>query len=125
MKKFEDIYIASDIDGTFLWECSYANPKNAEAVKYFTANGGHFAFSTGRNRFDTARVLPEWRELCNMPCIFCNGSMLCSSPSSRMDMRTYSYWYLFTLGLFYKDCISVCAFSYSYISLMGIYLYRW
>ena len=76
MKKFENIYIASDIDGTFLWDCAYANPKNIEAVKYFTANGGHFAFSTGRNRFDTERVLPVWREICNMPCIFCNGSML-------------------------------------------------
>ena len=76
MKKFENIYVASDIDGTFLWEGGYVNPRNIAAVKYFTANGGHFAFSTGRNRFDTARVLPEWRELCNMPCIFCNGSML-------------------------------------------------
>ncbi len=76
MSKFENIYIASDIDGTFLWDCGYANPKNIEAVKYFTENGGHFSFSTGRNRFDTERVLPRWRELCNMPCIFCNGSML-------------------------------------------------
>ena len=76
MSKFENIYIASDIDGTFLWDCGYANPKNIEAVKYFTENGGHFAFSTGRNRFDTERVLPYWREICNMPCIFCNGSML-------------------------------------------------
>ncbi|MBQ8449193.1 MAG: HAD-IIB family hydrolase [Clostridia bacterium] len=76
MKKFENIYIASDIDGTFLWDCAYVNPKNISAVKYFTENGGHFAFSTGRNRFDTERVLPVWRELCNMPCIFCNGSML-------------------------------------------------
>ena len=76
MKKFENIYIASDIDGTFLWDCAYVNPKNMAAVKYFTENGGHFAFSTGRNRFDTERVLPAWRELCNMPCIFCNGSML-------------------------------------------------
>ena len=76
MKKFENIYIASDIDGTFLWDCAYVNPKNLAAVKYFTENGGHFAFSTGRNRFDTERVLPMWRELCNMPCIFCNGSML-------------------------------------------------
>ncbi|MBQ9745954.1 MAG: HAD-IIB family hydrolase [Clostridia bacterium] len=76
MKKFENVYIASDIDGTFLWDCAYVNPRNTAAVKYFTENGGHFAFSTGRNRFDTERVLPMWRELCNMPCIFCNGSML-------------------------------------------------
>lgn len=76
MNKFENIYLASDIDGTFLWDCGYVNPRNISAVKYFTENGGHFAFSTGRNRFDTERVLPFWREICNMPCIFCNGSML-------------------------------------------------
>ncbi len=76
MQKFENIYIFSDIDGTFLWDCAYANPKNMEAVKYFTANGGHFAFSTGRNPQDTSIVVPFWREICNMPSIFCNGSML-------------------------------------------------
>ena len=89
MKKFEDIYIASDIDGTFLWECSYANPKNAEAVKYFTANGGHFAFSTGRNPQDTGLVLPFWREICNMPCIFCNGSMLCDAKTGKISNPQY------------------------------------
>lgn len=76
MAKFEHIYIASDIDGTFLWDCGYVNPRNTEAVKYFTENGGHFGFSTGRNPFDTQRVLPFWRDICNMPSIFCNGSML-------------------------------------------------
>ncbi len=76
MQKFENIYIFSDIDGTFLWDCAYANPKNMAAVKYFTANGGHFAFSTGRNPQDTSIVVPFWREICNMPSIFCNGSML-------------------------------------------------
>lgn len=76
MGKFDNAYIASDIDGTFLWDCTYANPKNMEAVKYFTENGGHFLFSTGRNPHDTGAVLPFWRKLCNMPCIFCNGSML-------------------------------------------------
>ncbi len=84
MKKFEDIYIASDIDGTFLWDCGYANPKNMEAVKYFTANGGHFGFSTGRNPQDTSLVLPFWREICNMPCIFCNGSMLYDAVTSEI-----------------------------------------
>jgi Cof subfamily protein (haloacid dehalogenase superfamily) len=89
MKKFEDIYIASDIDGTFLWDCSYANPKNAEAVKYFTANGGHFAFSTGRNAQDTGLVLPFWREICNMPCIFCNGSMLYNGKTNEISNPRY------------------------------------
>ena len=76
MIKFENIYIASDIDGTFLWESAYVSPRNLEKIKYFTGNGGHFAFSTGGNQLDTNEVLPFWRDICNMPCIFCNGSML-------------------------------------------------
>lgn len=76
MKKFENIYIASDIDGTFLWECAYIPPRNLEKIKYFTENGGHFAFSTGRNQFDIEKVLPIFRDICNMPCILCNGSLL-------------------------------------------------
>ena len=88
MKKFENIYIASDIDGTFLWDCGYVNPKNIKAVKYFTENGGHFTFSTGRNPFDTDRVIPYWRSLCNMPGIFCNGSMLYDPTTNNiMDPR--------------------------------------
>ncbi len=81
MKKFEHIYIASDIDGTFLWEGKYISPRNIEKIEYFKENGGHFAFSTGRNQFDTHKVIPSWKELCNMPCIFCNGSMLYDAQS--------------------------------------------
>ncbi|MBO5023423.1 MAG: HAD-IIB family hydrolase [Clostridia bacterium] len=89
MKKFENIYIASDIDGTFLWECAYIPPRNIEKIKYFTENGGHFAFSTGRNQFDTAKVLPSFRELCNMPCIFCNGSLLYDSTTDTIINPQY------------------------------------
>lgn len=84
MKKFENIYIASDIDGTFLWDGKYVNPRNIEKIKYFTENGGHFAFSTGRNQFDASEVLPFWRDICNMPCIFCNGSMLYDAATDRI-----------------------------------------
>ena len=91
MKKFENIYLASDIDGTFLWDCGYVNPKNIDAIRYFTENGGHFAFSTGRNPFDTQRVIPYWRDICNMPGIFCNGSMLYDSATDRILNPRYIY----------------------------------
>ena len=52
MKKFEHILIASDIDGTLLWNSQYINPSNFEKLRYFCENGGHFALSTGRNHKD-------------------------------------------------------------------------
>ena len=76
MKKFENILIASDIDGTILWEASYINPRNLEKLRYFCDNGGHFALSTGRNHMDIFSVMAELRDYVNMPCILCNGSYL-------------------------------------------------
>lgn len=76
MKKFQNIYIASDIDGTFTWEYNHTSERNFEKLKYFNENGGHFCFSTGRNNFDTAIVVPRWKEICTMPCILCNGGFM-------------------------------------------------
>ena len=44
MKKFQNIYIASDIDGTFTWEYNHTSERNFEKLKYFNENGGHFCF---------------------------------------------------------------------------------
>ena len=41
MKKFENIVIASDIDGTILWNSSYINPKNFEKLQYFCGTALH------------------------------------------------------------------------------------
>lgn len=76
MKKFEHILLASDIDGTIAWEHQFVNPRNIEKIQYFTENGGHFAFSSGRNHKDILRVAPGLETLPNMPCILCNGSYL-------------------------------------------------
>lgn len=76
MKKFENYLIASDIDGTLLWESSYVNPRNLEKLRHFCENGGHFALSTGRNHLDIHLLLKEFSEYITMPCILCNGSYL-------------------------------------------------
>jgi len=76
MKKFENILLLSDIDGTIAWNNGYIHPKNIEKILYFKENGGHFAFSSGRNHKDIYRILPNLRELVNSPCILCNGSYL-------------------------------------------------
>ena len=76
MKKFENILIASDVDGTILWEYSYVHPRNFEKLRYFCDNGGHFALSTGRSHRDIFIVARQLKEYVNMPCILCNGSYL-------------------------------------------------
>lgn len=76
MKKFENILLLSDIDGTFAWNSESISPRNFDAIRHFTDDGGHFAFSSGRNQKDIYRILPNLRELVNMPCILCNGCYL-------------------------------------------------
>ncbi len=76
MKKFKNILIASDIDGTILWDYAYINPRNFEKLRYFCENGGHFALSTGRSHRDVFIVAHPLKEYVNMPCILCNGAYL-------------------------------------------------
>lgn len=75
MKKFEHILIASDIDGTLLWQ-NEIHPKNFEKLRYFCENGGHFALATGRNHKDIFAIMENIGDYINMPCILCNGSYL-------------------------------------------------
>ena len=76
MKKFENIILASDIDGTFVWQYGELSPKNPEKVRYFIENGGHFLFSAGRNTKDITVVGEELLSLVNTPCVLCNGTLL-------------------------------------------------
>lgn len=76
MKKFENILLASDVDGTFAWKFSYINPKNLEAIEYFKQNGGRFLFSSGRNTKDVRFMIEDMDALVNAPCVLCNGSLL-------------------------------------------------
>ena len=76
MQKFKNILIASDIDGTVLWESQYIHPRNFEKLRYFCANGGHFSLSTGRSHKDVFAIAGKLRPYINMPCILCNGSYL-------------------------------------------------
>lgn len=76
MKKFDKILIASDIDGTVLWNSEYIHPRVFEKLRYFCDNGGHFALSTGRSHKDVFVIAKDLKEYVNMPCILCNGSYL-------------------------------------------------
>lgn len=77
MKKFENIILASDVDGTF---ASYGNPsseKNVAALRYFKENGGKFCFATGRNHIDINTVVKcDHRDIAGLPYVLCNGTYL-------------------------------------------------
>lgn len=48
MKKFENILICTDLDGTLLSSNHIISKENLEAVEYFKSEGGFFTFMTGR-----------------------------------------------------------------------------
>ena len=76
MKKFENIIIASDLDGTFLSSARGEVARNIEKIKYFTDNGGLFTFSTGRIFPHIFASAPNAREYVNAPAVTCNGMSL-------------------------------------------------
>lgn len=89
MAKFDDIIIVTDLDGTFFDDSSKPTPNNVEAVKYFTSNGGHFSFSTGRNESILKKIIPDTISLNNMPAILSNGAYLYDfSTDARFDEVT-------------------------------------
>ena len=71
---FDGTLIVSDMDGTLLSDDGSISRRNIDAIEYFKANGGLFAFASGRNPENLAmykdRVSP------NVPCICYNGGMI-------------------------------------------------
>lgn len=76
MKKFEDILILSDLDGTFLSKASGEVPRNIEKIKYFTERGGHFSFATGRVYPHVVSAVPNAPSYVNAPVVSANGMAL-------------------------------------------------
>lgn len=76
MKKFENVIIASDIDGTYLWRFNYVSPRNLEALEYFKQEGGKFVFASGRNQYDLLNIIEDVEHIVNAPCVLCNGSFM-------------------------------------------------
>ena len=85
-KRFDDIIIVSDIDGTFLGSDPSAARKNIEAVKYFKENGGRFTVATGRIYMHVISALGEDdRDLCNAPMTIANGARICSPDGEELS----------------------------------------
>ncbi|MBR2908282.1 MAG: HAD-IIB family hydrolase [Clostridia bacterium] len=74
MGRFDNILIFSDIDGTYLDDARMTVPRNEEAIRRFTAEGGTLAFATGRMERNTQKAIPNITELANFPTILSNGA---------------------------------------------------
>ena len=74
MKKYENIYIYTDVDGT-ISDWNFNVPRvNLEALKYFTENGGHFGIATGRGKRGVEELSAS--SYINMPVILGNGAVV-------------------------------------------------
>ena len=75
-KKFENILIASDLDGTFFGSKTHLVERNLEKIKYFCDNGGRFTFATGRLPLFIKRPVPYPQDIVNFPAVMGNGTCL-------------------------------------------------
>jgi Cof subfamily protein (haloacid dehalogenase superfamily) len=71
MKKFSNVILLSDMDGTLLNSQGFISRENQEAVHYFIQNGGLFGIATGRSQLNSVLFLDEIKV--NSPCILYNG----------------------------------------------------
>ena len=74
MGRFDHVLIFSDIDGTYLDEKRKIVPRNEDAVRRFTAEGGIFTVATGRMERNTPGAIPNIAELANFPVLLSNGA---------------------------------------------------
>ena len=61
MKKFSNILICTDLDGTLLDDEKRISDENIKAIEYFKDNGGYFTFVTGRMPFFVKNIYVKIR----------------------------------------------------------------
>ena len=77
MKKFDGMILACDMDGTLLDSSRMISKENAQALRYFTEEGGRFTLATGR----APQAIGEYIPLLpfNAPYSVLNGSLICDA----------------------------------------------
>ena len=73
-KKFEGVFILTDMDGTLLNKEAEVSQRDSDAIDYFIDNGGLFAVATGRARGSVEGFLPALRT--SAPSIVDNGAWI-------------------------------------------------
>jgi Cof subfamily protein (haloacid dehalogenase superfamily) len=70
-KRFENILVCTDLDGTLLNEEREVSKENVDAIEYFKSEGGLFTFVTGRQKAITKEIYDTLKP--NVPFACFNG----------------------------------------------------
>lgn len=97
MKKFENILIISDIDGTLVDYSFTISEENKAAAKYFMENGGTFTYATGRQMPVAQMIIDQL-----MP----NAPVICYNGAAIYDYSKEEYLWLSPLDDSVEDVIS-------------------
>lgn len=126
-KKFENIIIVSDMDGTFFGDKATLVQRNIDAINYFTQNGGRFTFSTGRVHYNITYSGDGVSDLCNCPAICANGSCIYDFETETTLKQTYMDTAAVIEAISYVNSISQttgarCSTPYGFIThdLVGL-----
>lgn len=110
-KRYDDILLISDLDGTLIPRYEMISEENIRALNAFTAVGGVFAAATGRT---PESALPYLDGITvNAPSIFFNGAMLKDlSKNQVLETRTLDgdIWRTFAARVLYqfpRACVEV------------------
>ena len=110
-KRYDDILLSSDLDGTLIPRYEMISEENVRAINAFTAAGGAFVAATGRT---PGSALPYLDGITvNAPSIFFNGAMLKDlSKNHVLETRTLvgDLWRTFAARVLYqfpRACVEV------------------
>lgn len=119
MKRYQDFFLISDIDGTLANNDHRVSEKNKETIADFVAQGGHFAVATGRTQ---RNVVPYMTGLTiNAPCILYNGGALYSWQEKRflktkhLESGDLAGFLRHCIALFPQMCIEVFTHEQLYV----------
>ena len=68
MKKFDGMILACDMDGTLLDSSRMISKENAQALRYFTEEGGRFTLATDAHRRRLANTSRFCRSMRRTAC---------------------------------------------------------
>ena len=118
-KRYDDILLISDLDGTLIPRYEMISEENVRAINAFTAAGGAFAAATGRT---PGSALPYLEGITvNAPSIFFNGAMLKDLAADRvLETRTLvgDLWRTFAARVLYqfpRACVEVYTAEHCHI----------
>ena len=75
MKRYDGLWLFSDVDGTLLTDSYLLPDRSRAALETFVSEGGKLSLATGRGASPTTRELVKSLPI-NAPCVLNNGAVL-------------------------------------------------